>query len=135
MLQKIQNVRSVFNDAQNKFWPIQWKISKILNKRVKADEEYQAAASAIDVAFSQLRNSLLWSAITEYESSIYGNLFPTTEDKWENVLTKLKQSEEWLLIDINSITNTYWLPSVNMQQALNPSLRYVLYKSSQDVFD
>lgn len=145
MLQKIQNVRSALDDA-SKFWPISWRLSKTLNKWRKADEKYQKAATAIDVAFWQLRNSLLWSAITETEKAIYENLFPTTDDFYENILTKLEQSEDWLLTDINSIRNTYWLPSLSdttwvdgtmvdaVDMALNPSLRYILYKSSINVF-
>lgn len=135
MLRKIQNVRNAMNDAENKFWPFSWRISSTLNKRAKSDEEYQRAASAIDVAFSQLRNTLLWSNITEVEKEIYENQFPTTKDFYDNVLIKLDESEIWLLEDINSIRNTYLLPSVDLAAALNPSLRLALYKATQDVFD
>jgi hypothetical protein len=135
MLRKIQNVRNAMNDAEDKFWPFSWRISSTLNKRAKSDEEYQRAASAIDVAFSQLRNTLLWSNITEKDKEIYENQFPTTKDFYDNVLIKLDESENWLLEDINSIRNTYLLPSVDLAAALNPSLRLALYKSMQDVFN
>lgn len=136
MLQKLQNVRDVLADVEWKVWPISWKLSKLKNKWFKSDAEYQEAVTAIDVAFSQLRNSLLWSAITESEKKLYENLFPTKDDFYNNIIIKLWQSEDGLLADINSIRNTYWLPSIqNIEQALYPSLRLVLYKSMQDVFN
>lgn len=136
MLQKLQNVRDVLADVEWKVWPISWKLSKLKNKWFKSDAEYQEAVTAIDVAFSQLRNSLLWSAITESEKKLYENLFPTKDDFYDNIIIKLWQSEDGLLADINSIRNTYWLPSIqNVEQALYPSLRLVLYKSMQDVFN
>ena len=136
MLQKLQNVRNVLADVEWKVWPISWKLSKLKNKWFKSDAEYQEAVTAIDVAFSQLRNSLLWSAITESEKKLYENLFPTKDDFYDNIIIKLWQSEDGLLADINSIRNTYWLPSIqNVEQALYPSLRLVLYKSMQDVFN
>lgn len=136
MLQKLQNVRTVVNDVEEKVWPISWRLSELKNKWFKSDEEYQKAVTAIDVAFSQLRNSLLWSAITESEKALYENLFPNKEDFYDNILIKLQQSEDWLLADINSIRNTYLLPSLNsVDQALYPSLRLSLYKSMQDVFN
>ena len=136
MLRKIQNVRDALNNMEKKAtWPISWRLSELKNKWFKSDSDYQEVVTAIDIAFSQLRNSLLWSAITESEKTLYSNLFPEKTDFYDNILIKLQQSEDWLITDINAIRNAYWLPSVNLEQQLNPSLRYVLYKSMQDVFN
>ena len=137
MLDKIQKVWDALDKLDSvKTWPITWKLSKLSNKYFKSDEDFQEVSTAIDVAFSHLRNSLLWSAITESEKKLYENLFPTTDDFYDNIKVKLTKSEEWLLTDINSIRRAYGLPALtDISQALNPSLRLSLYKAMQGVFN
>ena len=136
MLMKIQNVRKALDKLDSmKTWPITWKLSKLSNKYFKSNEDFQEVSTAIDVAFSQLRNTLLWTTLPEATKNLYENRFPTTDDFYDNILVKLKESEIWILEDINSIRNTYMLPSVDLEAALNPSLRLALYKSMLDVFN
>jgi hypothetical protein len=136
MLMKIQNVRKALDKLDSmKTWPITWKLSKLSNKYFKSNEDFQEVSTAIDVAFSQLRNTLLWTTLPEGTKNLYENRFPTTDDFYDNILVKLSESEIWILEDINSIRNAYMLPSVDLAAALNPSLRLALYKSMQDVFN
>lgn len=134
ILSKLQNLQNAVNEWQASLWPVAWTAIWKINKFV-SDPKYQTAASAIDNAYSALRNELMGANMTETEIKAYENLFPKTTDPLKNVNIKIQQSIIGALNDINAIRKTYNLPEVNLDSALNASARAWLYRNQDDWSD
>lgn len=134
ILAKLENLQNAVNEWEAVLWPVAWTTIGKINKLI-SDPKYQTAASAIDNAYSALRNELMGSNMTEVELKAYENLFPNTKDPVKNINIKVQQSIIAALNDINAIRKTYGLPEVNLQSALHPEYRAWLYRNTDDWSD
>lgn len=117
-------------------WVVGWQMNKWL-KNLKWSNA-QKVQTQVTQAVAQMRNDLLWSVVTPSEEKFLQPLLPDLNDSPANFMMKLRNLKVASLAWLNSIRETYWLPSLNEQSLLsNDKLSIYLNEvdnSEEDVF-
>jgi surface antigen len=107
-------------------WVAQWTMQKWLGKL--KGKEAQTIQTQITQAVAQMRNQLLWSAVTPSEQAFLAPLIPDLNDTPANFMIKLNNLKNAPLQQYNNIRTTYWLPALDEDSLLNFKNRVNLYR-------
>lgn len=126
IVSKIQRLEWLLKDAEDEVWPIDKKLNKLITDWYW-DEKYAALAADIDNIYWEIRNELMWSAVTEKEKELYTGMFPSMSDKVSTIKQKLRSTKNSKIQDINAVRKMYDLPTLNQYTLVDYWLRASLY--------
>lgn len=116
---------TIKNIPDSPIWVVSWTMQKWLWKLKGSDA--QEIQTQITQAVAQMRNQLLWSAVTPSEAAFLQPLIPDLNDTPANFMIKLNNLKKAPLTQHNNIRTTYWLPVLDENTLLNQSARRDLY--------
>lgn len=126
IVSKIQRLENLIKDAEPLMWPVDKKFNKLITDWY-GNEEYAALAADMDNIYWEIRNELMWSAVTEKEKELYTGMFPSMSDKVSTIKQKLRSTKNSKIQDINAVRKMYDLPEVNQYTLVDYWLRAGLY--------
>lgn len=88
---------------------------------------YNETKSQLANLFNEYRNSIFGSALTEYELNESKKQIPDMSDKLSVFKTKLDSFVKSVLRQANARRTSAWLPTLTIDQLLNPQTRAELY--------
>ena len=90
--------------------------------------EAQQIMTDIVQATAQMRNKLLWSAVTPTEMAYLDPLIPSINDSPANFMIKLQNLKDAPLQQLNDIRTNYWLPELNTETLNDKNKRLDVYR-------
>lgn len=132
MIKMIRQLEEKMAEGENKFWPISGKWNKWYSKRF-GGEETQKINSSITAIYSQLRNEMNGSNVTDSETKWLEPLIPSMDDKYENVKAKIATMKNKILADLNGVRQDLNLPQLDQDTLLDSKKRLALYEQVQSL--
>lgn len=126
MIKMINELEEKMAEGEKKFWPISGRWSKGYSKWL-GGKETQAINSQIVSIYSQLRNQMNGTNVTESETKWLEPLIPDMNDKYENAKVKIATMKNKILADLNGVRQDLNLPLLDPQSLIDNDARLQLY--------
>ena len=126
MIKMINELEEKMAEGEKKFWPISGRRSKGYSKWL-GGKETQAINSQIVSIYSQLRNQMNGTNVTESETKWLEPLIPDMNDKYENAKVKIATMKNKILADLNGVRQDLNLPLLDSQSLIDNNARLQLY--------